>query len=108
MIEIINIAPAVPGAIPLDSVISFDLVGPENFSAVGVSVKYRSDGNRYMLYETDGFTTPYDPTSTIAGAGTDAINFSLFEFKGWRDRVASITVFGIDAVGTLFSLEVLE
>ena len=107
-LSIINRLPAGPAAIPLNSAVNFCVVGPANITSIGVSVFYRSDRNRYVIYELDGFTVPYAPNSTIGGIGTATVALSLFEFSGWRDRVVSITVFGIDANGTLFSLEALE
>jgi len=107
-IEIIDLDPSGPAAIPVSSAVSFSLVGPANFVTVGVSLLYRSDPNRYIVYETDGFTAPYTAGSSVAGIGTNQVDFTLAEFGSWRDRVASITVFGIDAAGTVFSLEAIE
>lgn len=107
--EIANVNPAnSPSGLPISTSLAFDLLAANNIEAVGVAVQYRSTAEYFMAYELDEFTAVYAPVSSVGGIGTTAVSFTLFEFDGWRDRVRSIVVFGIDSAAQKFVLEVLE
>lgn len=84
--------PADPGGFPRELPISFDIESSANIDFVIVSVQYITDPHRYVVFESDGFTVPYDAPSTVAGTGTPTVSLSLFEFGNWRDRIYKVFV----------------
>ena len=106
---IIDVSPAnTPAGPNLALPISFSAVGPENLESLGVAIRYIRDPNFYVIYETDVFTPRYAPDSSVANMGTTKVDFTIFEFGGWRGRIAEIRVFGIDAAGDPFIQDVLK
>jgi len=107
--QIDNVSPSVgPSGLPLGTALSFDVIAASAIQAIGVAVLYLSTKEYFMAYEVDAFTPDYAAVSSIGGVGTNTVSLTLFEFGGWRERVRSILVFGIDAGPTKFVLEVLE
>ncbi len=106
---IINVSPPnAPEGVDLDQPVSFSVVGPANIESLGLSVRYLRDPNTYVIYETDDFTAKYAPESSVAGLGTTKVDFTAFEFGGWRGDILDMTIFGIDADGVKFLFSVLE
>lgn len=107
---LINIAPPVtPQGIDLSLPQSFSVDGGAfNIESVVVAIRYIRDPLTYVLFETDGFTPKYAPDSSVASLGTTQVDFTVFEFGGWRGRILSMTVFGIDSNADPFALDVLE
>ena len=89
--------------------ISFSVLGSMgNVEGLGVAIRYIRDPLFYVIYATDAFSTKYEPDSSVANIGTPQVDFTIFEFGGWRGRIAEIRVFGIDQIGVPFVFDVLE
>lgn len=107
---ITNVAPPnTPEGPDLALPISFSAERPgNNLESLGVAIRYIRDPLFYVIYETDGFTPRYAHDSSVANMGTPQVDFTIFEYGGWRGRIAEIRVFGIDDVGVPFVADVLE
>ena len=93
-----------PSGPPLDQPISFTVDSGVNIESVALSVRYLRDPLTYVIFETDVFTPPYEPDSSVAGLGTVQVTFTIFEFGGWRGDILTLEAFGIEAGGALFVL----
>ena len=103
------VPPMTPAGVDLALPLAFRVNGNgNNILSVGVAIRYIRDPLTYVIFETDAFTPRYLPDSSVSGVGTPAVNFSVFEFGGWRGRLLSMQVFGIDSAAELFVLDVLE
>ncbi len=106
-ISIVDIVPTItPAGIDITQPLSFAVSAAIDIISVGVSVRYLRDKNTYMIYTHTGFAPRYAAVSSVSGIDTKRIDFTVFEFNGWRGEIRNLDIFGIDLDSTkfLFSL----